>query len=64
MPELEKLRGQVISKEGLLGVLSRLMTENFGDYITYAVMESFDPDNSEVEVMVRVDLLLDFLLAL
>ena len=54
----------MISKEGLLGVLSRLMTENFGDYITYAVMESFDPDNSEVEVMVRVDLLLDFLLAL
>lgn len=39
---------EVISKEELLAVLSRHINESFEDYVTYALLEAFDLDASEI----------------
>jgi hypothetical protein len=54
MPELERMGVEMISKEDFLGILSRHINESFEDYVSLAVLESFDIDASESEVTLGV----------
>jgi hypothetical protein len=61
LPELEKMRGELLSKENLLALLGRHINEPFGDYVTLLLLESFDPEASEAETTLRVDSIVETL---
>jgi hypothetical protein len=54
------MEADVLSKEDFLTLLSRHINESFDGYVNLALIESFDMEASESEVMMSVGRLLMF----